>query len=68
VCIHGKNDFAERSKILLDTDVIIILSNHQNNFVGILKITSDAAKNFDIPATGLSVLHNYFDSSTKLLF
>jgi len=29
---------------------------------------SNAAKNFDILATGLSVLLNYFDSSTKLLF
>jgi len=29
---------------------------------------SNAAKNFDILATGLSVLHNYFNSSTKLLF
>jgi len=29
---------------------------------------SNAAKNFDILATSLSVLHNYFDSSTKLLF
>jgi len=26
---------------------------------------SNVAKNFDILATGLSVLHNYFDSSTK---
>jgi len=26
------------------------------------------AYNFDILATSLSVLHNYFDSSTKLLF
>jgi len=68
VCIHGKNDFAERSKILLDTDVIIILSNHRNNFVGISKIMSNATKNFDVLATGLIVLHNYFDSSTKLLF
>jgi len=25
-------------------------------------------KNYDILATNLSVLHNYFDSSTKLLF
>jgi len=40
---------------------------HQNNFVGTLKIMSSAAKNFDILATGLSVLHNCFDSSTKLL-
>jgi len=29
---------------------------------------SNAAKNFDILATDLSVLRNYFDSSTKLLF
>jgi len=29
---------------------------------------SNAAKNFYISATGLSVLHNYFDSSIKLLF
>jgi len=28
---------------------------------------SNVAKNFDI-ATSLSGLHNYFDSSTKLLF
>jgi len=40
----------------------------ENNFVGTLKIMSKAAKNFDILATDLSVLHNYFDSSTKLLF
>jgi len=36
---HRKNDFAEGSKILLDTDLKIILSD-QNNFVGILKIIS----------------------------
>jgi len=29
---------------------------------------NDIAKNFDILATGLNVLRNYFDSSTKLLF
>jgi len=29
---------------------------------------SNATKNVDILATSLSVLHNYFDSSTKLLF
>jgi len=29
---------------------------------------NNAAKNFDILATSLSILHNYFDSSTKLLF
>jgi len=36
--LHGKNDFAEGSKILLDTDLKIILLNHQNNFIEILKI------------------------------
>jgi len=46
--IHRKNDFAGRSKILLDTDLKIILSDYQNNFVGILKIISNAAKNFNI--------------------
>jgi len=35
---------------------------------GTSKIMSGAAKNFDFLATGLSVLHNYFDSSTKLPF
>jgi len=32
----------------------------ENNFVEILEIISNAAKNFDILATNLSVLHNYF--------
>jgi len=62
--IHGKNDFAEGFKILQDTDLKIMLLNHQNNFVGTLKIKSNA-KNFVILATSLSVLHNYFDSSTE---
>jgi len=65
--LHGKNDFAERSKILLNIDQKIILLDYQNNFIGILKIISNAAKNFDTLAT-LSVLQNYFDNSTKLLF
>jgi len=63
--LHGENDFTEGSKILLDTDLKIILLGHQNNFVGILKIMSNIAKNFDILV--YSVLHNYFDRSTKLL-
>jgi len=37
----------------------------KNNFVGTLKIIRNAAKNFDILATDLSVLHNYFNSLTK---
>jgi len=66
--LYKKNDFVEGSKILLDTNQKTILSNNQNNFVGTLKIISNTAKNFDILAAGLSILHNYFDSSTKLLF
>jgi len=66
--VHRKNDFAKGSKILLNTDLKIILLDHQNNFVGTLKIMSNAAKNVDILAISLSVLHNYFDSSTKLFF
>jgi len=50
--LHVKNDFAERFKILLDIDQKIILLDHQNKFVKILKIMSNAAKNFDILATG----------------
>jgi len=44
-----------------------ILLAHQKNFIGVLKIMSDAEKNFDILANCLRVLHNYFDSSTKSL-
>jgi len=41
---------------MLDTDLKIILLDHQNNFVGILKIMSNAAKNFNILAISLSIL------------
>jgi len=34
------------SKILLDTDLTIILLDYRNNFVRILKITSNAVKKF----------------------
>jgi len=36
----GRTISAERSKTLLDTDLKIILLDHQNNFVGTLKIMS----------------------------
>jgi len=39
--VHDKNDFAERYKLLLDTDLKIILLDHQNNFVRTLKIMSN---------------------------
>jgi len=65
--VHEKNDFVEESENLLDTDLKIILLNYQNNFVGTLKIMSNAVKIFYILTTSLNVLHN-FASSTKLLF
>jgi len=57
IIVHRKNNFTEGFKILLAADLKIILSDHQNNFVGTLKIMSNAAKNFDILATNLSVLY-----------
>jgi len=33
--VHRKNDFTGGSKVLVDTNLKIILLNHQNNFVGI---------------------------------
>jgi len=65
VLSHGKNNFAKGSKILLDTDLKIILL-YQNNFVEILKVISNAAKNFDILAT-LNVLHNYFEFNSHFI-
>jgi len=43
------------------------LLDHQNNFVGTLKIMSNAAKNSDILAS-LSVIHNYFDIGQRNYF
>jgi len=37
----------------LDTDMKIILLDHQNNYIGNSRMMSDAAKNFDILATSL---------------
>jgi len=44
--------------------------DHQNNFVKTLKIISNDAKNFNILATSLSVLHNYleFNKITFLIY
>jgi len=60
--VYEKNDFAEGSKILLNTDLKIILLDYQNNFVKTSKIMNNAAKNFNILA--FSVPHN----SIKLFF
>jgi len=43
----------------MDIDLKIILLEHQNNFIETLKIMSNSAKNLDILAISLSVLHNY---------
>jgi len=40
--------------------------DYQNNYIGRLKIINNVAENFDILATSLNVLHNYFDSLIKL--
>jgi len=45
MCVHGKNDFAKKSKILLDTDLKILL-DYQNNFIRTLQIMSNVAKKF----------------------
>jgi len=58
---HEKNDFPEKSKILLDIDQKIILLEQKNNFVKILRMMSNATQNFDNLATNLRVLHNYID-------
>jgi len=55
--MHEKNDFAEK---------FFAGYRSKNNFVKILNIMNNAAKNF--LAINLSVLHNYFDSLTELHF
>jgi len=42
--------------------------DHQNNYVKRLNIDDNAAKNFNILATSLNVLHNYFDGPNKIIF
>jgi len=59
--IHRKNDFAEEFKILTGY-------RSKNNFVRTLKIMNNIAKSFNILAISLNVLHNYFNTSTKLFF
>jgi len=52
--LHNKNNFIEISKNL-NTDLKIILLNYQNNYVGILNMMSNAARNFDILVINLNV-------------
>jgi len=44
----------------------IILLDHQNNYTRSSNMTSNVVKNFNILGISMSVLHNYFNSLTKL--
>jgi len=52
-----KNDFVK------NLDRYEFENKHQNNYV---RNSNNATKSFGILVTNLSVLHNYFDTSTKL--
>jgi len=56
ISIHGKNDFekSEKFKILLDTDLKIILLDCQNNYVKRSNVMSNIVKNVDILATNFT--------------
>jgi len=43
-----------------------MLLNYQNNYARNIRTMNNAAKNVDVLATSLRVLHNYFDGVTKL--
>jgi len=55
-------------KIELVTDLKIILSDDQNNYVERLNIDDNAAKSSNILATSLTVLHNYFNDPNENIF
>jgi len=42
--------------------------DHRNNYVECLGVDDNAAKSFNILATNLSVLFNYFDSLNNIIF
>jgi len=68
IVLNGIYDFTKilYLKMLLDTDLKIILS--QNNYAGQSSIISNAAKSFDILATSLNVLYNYFNKKINFKF
>jgi len=61
------HNFAEISKNLAIDLKIISLDCH-NNYMECLNVDDDAAKNYNILATSLNVLHNYFDGPNKIIF
>jgi len=64
-CIYRKNDFAEVSKNLVDTDLKIIL-NHQNIYVGCSNWRLECYNFLQHCRQCLNILHNYFNDPTKL--
>jgi len=65
--MYGKNGFAEVSKNLAKYSSRIILFD-QNSYVERLSINDNAVKNFNTLAISVNVLHNYFNSSNKIIF
>jgi len=65
--IYKKKDFAKVSKNLGRYRSKNNFVEHQNNHVENSNTMSNSVKNFDILAISLNILHNYFDSLTKLL-
>jgi len=61
--IHGKKDFVKIKylKILLDTNLKIILQDCRNNYIENLSIMHNITKNFNILTINL-ILHKSFDS------
>jgi len=42
--------------------------DYQNYYVERFSVNNDAAKSFNVLATSLNVLHNYFDDPNKIIF
>jgi len=42
--------------------------DYQNNYTECLKVDDKTAKRFNILATNLNVLHNYFEDPNKIIF
>jgi len=47
---------------------IILFVNHQNNYVERLSVDGKVAKDFNILANNLNVLHNYFVGPNSIIF
>jgi len=65
--VNEKNNFVRISKKLV-TDLKIILLESKSNYVERLSVYDNTAKSFNILATSLNILYNYFDGSNKIIF